>query len=89
MKKSGRINTNILLRDDSEAERCKDTKGYIRETLPKLILMGCIFIFFGMADVYTTFAGGQYEILYFAFYLFFIVFMWFGYALDKLHKKYF
>ena len=89
MKRTGVINKIILLSNDMQNQQCKDTKAYINEVIPKVLILGVGAIIYGSIDLINThiYSFGK---LFFAFMgLFLVLIIWIGVLLMKVRKKYF
>ena len=89
MKHTGLINTKILLYEDNDAYKCKDSRGYIDKMFPRIIIMGCAFLFYGTAEIYNSFTGKAGGIYWISFYVFFFIFLWFGKCISRYDKQFF
>lgn len=89
MRHKGLINVKILLKEDSDAYRCKDTREYIAKMFPRVIVMGCAFLLFGGTELYNSVTGKAGNIFAVSFYVFFAIFMWYEGCREKYEKEYF
>ena len=89
MKKTGEINKTILMSKGMEGQQCKDTKAYIQEAIPQVMLLGISAIIYGGADMfnYYVFSLGFFNIVIMV--IFFAVLIWVGFKLTRLRKKYY
>ena len=78
MIKKGEIFQSVLLPKEVNLKKCKDTKAYIKEAAPKVMILGIVVTLWdNMAIFWGTFV------------IVMVVLVWFGITTGKLRKKYF
>ena len=76
--------------EGSEPEKCKDTKAYIKEAAPKVMILGIVVTLWGICDLACTSLGvDNMAIFWGTFVIVMVVLVWFGITTGKLRKKYF
>lgn len=89
MKKTGEINKTILSSKGMEGQQCKDTKAYIQEAIPKVLVLGISAIIYAGLDLINYYLVSLGVVSWIMMGLFFGVLIWVGYSLNKLRKKYY
>ncbi|MGL6202484.1 MAG: hypothetical protein ACRC3H_26520 [Lachnospiraceae bacterium] len=89
MKKTGEINKTILSSKGMEGQQCKDTKAYIQEAIPKVLVLGISAIIYGGLDLINYYLISLGMLSWIMMVVFFGVLVWVAYGLKKLHKKYY
>ena len=90
MKTEGIINETILVPKNTDMKKCKDKAAYIREAVPKMIVLGVVVLIYGCVDLYNSYVQpiGN-GIFWTVLILLLVAIVWFGLSVSKMNKKYF
>lgn len=88
MKQTGVINKTFMSKD-MENQQCKDTKAYIKEAGPVILILGIGALLYGAAELVNLYLYplGMGQMIAIA--LFFVLIIWVAFKLNALRKKYF
>ncbi|MEF9940721.1 MAG: hypothetical protein RSA90_01840 [Lachnospiraceae bacterium] len=89
MKKTGQINTTILLSKDANPKKCRDTAAYLSEMTPKVLVMGIAAILYGGVDLGDAYGLPVGQFFWIVAGIFMVVLIWFAVSVAKGKKKYF
>lgn len=89
MKTKGEVDGNVLLSNNTDMKKCRDKDAYLREMLPKLLLLGVVTVIYGTMGLVDTFVvklGQAYTI---GAVVFLVTLAWFAIMAHKAQEKYF
>ncbi len=89
MKKTGVINTTILISKSINSKKCKDKDAFLKQMLPKVLIMGIMLILYGGVELLNYFCLKNTIVAIAALAIFTLVLIWFGYSASKAAKQYF
>lgn len=90
MIKKGEVFQSVLLPKEVNLKDCKDTKAYIKEAAPKVLILGIVVTLWGICDLACSSLGiDNLAIFWATFVIVIVVLVWFGITTGKLRKKYF
>lgn len=89
MKKTGEINTTILLSKDMNVKKCKDKDAYLREAMPMVLVLGIASVFYGAVSLFESYVMTIKYMLPISIVLFGVAIVWFAVVTTKARKKYF
>lgn len=90
MKSDGKIPASVLLPRDTNPEKCKDKKAYIREVTPRMAVLGASAVLYGAVDLYNSYVGEIAQVLFWAVLILVLaVLVWFGITVKKINQKYY
>lgn len=75
-------NTNLVM-------RCKDKEGYIKETLPKLLILGIVAGVYGIVEIINATVMPMKGLLIASMIVSGVVLVWAGIGAKKMNDKYF
>lgn len=89
MKKTGVINTTILMPKSVRPEKCKDKEAYLKRMLPKVLMLGIMLILYSGVELLNYFYMKNTSVAFTALAVFTLVLIWFGYSVSRAAKQYF
>lgn len=89
MKKTGRINTTILLGKSVNPKKCKNKQEYLSQVIPKVLFLGITLIAYGAIDMFNAFVLKNKIVTLTSIGFFTLILIWFGYQVSQATKKYF
>lgn len=91
VRKTGDIKKSVLYPANSSGlvKRCKDKEAYIKETLPKLLILGIMAEIYGAVEVYNAIVMPIKGALIASMVATGAVLLWAGISASKMNKKYF
>lgn len=92
VKKTSDIKKSVLYPNMNNApviKKCNDKEGYIKETLPKLLVIAVFASIYGVAELYNTYVTQIPMVLIPTMILLGIVLIWVMISVKKMNDKYF
>jgi len=83
------VEDSKLLQTGATKKNCKDVEGYIRDSNPKTLIVGLLFIVYGILDAVialTGFLGYQVQLILITIFVVFLIVL--AVWVKKLNKKY-
>lgn len=88
-KKTGIINSQLLLDPETKNQQCKDTGAFIVETTPKIIVLGIAAVLYGILTLADAYVAEMTSVVLGSIAVFFVVLIWYVRGINKAKKKYF
>ncbi|HIZ74617.1 MAG TPA: hypothetical protein H9723_05135 [Candidatus Mediterraneibacter stercoravium] len=89
MKKSGEINTTLLLGKDYADRKCRNKEAYIKKAGPALLVFGGVSLAAGVIDIVHYYVHRIVIADTAAMIIFIVVIFWFASYTTKLKKEYY
>lgn len=89
MKKTGEINTTILLSKDINVKKCKDKEAYLKEAMPMVLMLGIVAVFYGAVSLFESYIMTIKYLVPISIVIFGGALVWFAVVTTKARKKYF
>ena len=92
LKKTSDIKKSVLypnMNNSPVVKKCTDKEGYIKETLPKLLIIAIFASIYGAAELYNALVAQIPMVLIPAMILLGVVLFWVMIAVKKMNDKYF
>lgn len=89
MKNKNEINKNVLLPKGVDANKCKDTKAYIKAVSLPLLVLAIVLIVYGGIEVINEYFFKVGNVLFAALCVVAVVLIWFAAVTKNANKKYF
>ncbi|XCP84545.1 hypothetical protein ABXS75_16025 [Roseburia hominis] len=89
MRRTGEINTTILLPKSENPKKCKNKAAYIQAVSPKMLALGLAAVFYGAVDLCCSYMKIPVGLFWAAIVIFLAVLIWFAVSISRLNKTYF
>ncbi len=89
MKKTGIINTTVLLDRETAKRECSNPGEFITKASPKLIVLGSSIVLYGVILLLSTVISGLLNITLVFILVEFAVLIWYAIGVNKLKKQYY
>lgn len=89
MRKTGEINTTLLLDKDTNPKKCKDKDAYMAKVMPCLWILGIGAIIYGGLMLFNVYVASIPTISLIGIGIFFIVIVWYAVVTMKAKKEFF
>lgn len=89
MRTKGEINKTIFIPKDLRLMKCKDEKGYIKDTSLSLLILGIVLLLYAGIEIINKYVMSLRAGLGVALFLVAAALVWFATVTKKANKKYF